>query len=463
MKFCGKCGAELKDDANFCACCGEPCNSTPKVGAPKMSKPKSKAPIIGVTIALIVVLAVGFVAVRWYNSPEQRALRAVESGDYTTVVNLISHNKAIVQNDNLANQLNERIKELESEYENEKLEYEDVCEELDMIGQIGVSGLDQQMEDSRQMIYEIYCERHLETVYLCTSQITFNAATNSQTTTTWDYDEQGRLVGYSSGVENFDSDMAQYDYSRSYSYTYDDNGEIEKVVLGFDEENYYTLYASYKGDLPVEYIGEVDGEKGTYRFEYDENGHITLRQLLDDSGNVEQLTEVTCYSDGTIREIQNYLLSFILIRKYNENGKAIETSQKLNGEYVYRNIYDYNGQGKVTYLASYQGNDSEPYSIVRYEYDEEGRMTAISMEADGSSVYAPAEWDKSKQKSTFTFKEGSSGVTNIQEYDDAGNVIYGYTYVNGELQSKSTSTYIALQLPPDYKKPDTSDPRFMIS
>lgn len=457
MKFCGNCGAQLQDEAKFCASCGKPCDSTTNVTVAKPNKKKTKLPVIGATIVLIVILVIGFAAIRWYNNPEQKALRAVESGDYAAVQTLIGHNKSITKNEDFIDKVNKRIKELENQYRKEKLSYEVVCDELDMIDQLGILGVSQQMEDSELIIYKLYCERNLKTFYLCTSQVDVTAGSDRKTTT-WDYDEKGRLIGYSRS--SFDSDMNGY--SMDYSYIYDVDGRIQKTLFE-STEGTFAFFANYNDNLLMDYTGEIDGERGTFRFGYDGDGNMISIEAVGSDGYANRFITMSYYRNGKLREVQENILSFVRIIKYNENGKQTEMSlQYGNGDYVWRYVTDYDEQGKMTYQATYFENDAEPYSITRLEYDKDGKMVAVGGESDGNSYYVPVEWDESKQRATYTMALGADTQTLVQEYDEFGNCIRSLTYINDELQSQRTFTYTAVQLPPDYEQPDINDPQYMV-
>lgn len=218
----------MKNNAKFCPCCGTKCSTedlTCTCVASKEGAKKSSSLIIR-TAAILIAIAAGTLAMLWHTSPEQKALRLVASRDYTSILAIIRDNYTLAQSKALARKINDRILFLRSGYEEGNIEYETVCTELDAMEQLGIQNTEDQLKDTRQTVYELYCERNLETFYLCTSQIEYRPGIN-QIETTWAYDEQGRLIEYVSNADNFDPEYT--DYSSSYSYVYDDNGRIKEV------------------------------------------------------------------------------------------------------------------------------------------------------------------------------------------------------------------------------------------
>lgn len=467
MKFCGKCGAELKDDAKFCASCGEPCNSTPKVGATKNSEPKSKAPFIGVVIALIVALMVGFSVVRWYNSPEQQALRAIEASDYATALNIVSRNQTVSHSEKLISKLNKRIDELESGYEKEKLEYEFVETELNAIEQLGISSISERLITAKKNTYDLYCTRTYETVYLRTSlvQTNWNSAYTSTTTYNWSYDDTGRLTGYGYGYEYPDSEDSNM-YT-GYLYTYDDNGRIIAITIADGDANVAELTAVYDEDgYLTEYQGSYDGEMTSVRFGYDKNGNFASRILEDSDGEISQKIEYVYDENGTMRDRTIYIMSYVINAKFDNNGKVCEQSMQLDGEYQYRYFLDYNEHGHLCNQIIYSEDNAEPSSTleVEYTYDSEGRITKIYLEEDGRSASGTFQGSDTYRTLTLSGRSSSYGdVTIVLEYDDAGNLVKQAQYVNGTLQSEAVYTYISLELPLSYEQPNTNNPIYVIN
>lgn len=457
MKYCGNCGAELGDTVKFCASCGA---KRPERAA-DAPKGTNRNQILSMIIGAVVVIAVSMaviLAVRSYSSPEQQLLRAIETRDYALAMSIISENEAIGQSARLLGKINGRIAELQTAYEKETLEYEAVCAELEEIEQLGIRSAAKQMEASRQRIDALYRERNLAAFYLCTSQ-EYVVNEHHQSTTTWDYDEQGRLTGYRSRAEYDDSGIKGFDYSLHFSYG--DSGKIGEVMLKSGIES-GTWQATYMGDLLSEYNGVNNGEESTIRFSYDANDKMTSVEIIYD-GVAEQVTQLRYYDNGVLKERRD-CDGFTTIKRYDENGRlSEEIGQFEDGSCAYRNVYGYNEQGMMTYQAEYSGDAIAPYMTTYREYDAAGRLTAISGKSDAQSFYASGEWDDSNQKAAFHYMNGADEIRIVLEYDEAGNIIRSTHYANEELQAQTTYTYIVLQLPLDYEKPDLSNPQYLIS
>ena len=59
MRFCGKCGGEIADDARFCEHCGAPVDRQGEETTAPEPKKKSSLPLVVVLLALLAVIAVG--------------------------------------------------------------------------------------------------------------------------------------------------------------------------------------------------------------------------------------------------------------------------------------------------------------------------------------------------------------------------------------------------------------------
>ena len=156
MKFCGNCGAQLQDTAKFCASCGAHISDEVKnVHAKNTKTTKRGLLIVGVAIILVAVIVVGFMAIQRYNSPEQQAIRALNTDDYAEVLDIVTRNQTVLYSDTLVNKLASRIEELISGYESESLEFGLVQTELEAIEKLGVPGIAAQLESSKQVVHDL--------------------------------------------------------------------------------------------------------------------------------------------------------------------------------------------------------------------------------------------------------------------------------------------------------------------
>lgn len=86
MKYCGQCGAELKDDGKFCANCGAKCpESDSKIRTvstlAKGERKSQHSLMIGIT-AVLVIIAAGILAMCWYKSSKQQSIYVASSDNH---------------------------------------------------------------------------------------------------------------------------------------------------------------------------------------------------------------------------------------------------------------------------------------------------------------------------------------------------------------------------------------------
>lgn len=471
MKYCGKCGAELKDDAKFCDGCGAQCpNESETVSIKKPEHKKTTFTFTGAAITLIVALALAFTAVRRYNNPEQQVLRAVESRDYTTALDIVSRNQTVGYSDELINKLNKRIDELESGYEKKELEYEQVQTELNAIEYLGVSGVSEELSAAKKTVYDLYCSRTYQTVYLKTSSVNNRWDGSSLTTETynWNYDNHGRLTEYGYSYEY--PEDTKWNFSRNYLYSYSEDGNISGFTYSeTGEESILMRFTStYEDGLLTGYNGIYKGMPVPVqiRFSYDENGNFSSVEELE-AGISQSKTEYVYDENGNMRDRTIHPMgSWIVNAKFDDNGYLCEQSLKIDDEYQYRNFYNYNEYGHLCNETIYSENNTEPsFTLqVKYTYDNEGHITKIDIEENGYS--ASGTFQGSDAYRTLSFDGSSStygDMTIVLEYDDAGNLKKQSRYVDDELQYEVLYTYMSLELPLNYEKPDTKEPIYAIN
>lgn len=151
-KFCNQCGAEL-GDTKFCTKCGAKVGAAPAAApAPKAKKKLSGGKIAVICVAAAVLLAgiiAGILALLHYNSPEQKALRAVEEMDYEQLSQLVFENNELVESELLAEALNTRMEGIRTEYMEYTLSIQAAHEELRDIEALSV-------ENTQGNRFEVY-------------------------------------------------------------------------------------------------------------------------------------------------------------------------------------------------------------------------------------------------------------------------------------------------------------------
>ena len=160
MAFCRQCGTQLEDQAIFCPGCGAKRASTAPANQEK-AQPKKKPKvgmIIGLSSASVVLVALivgGIWGLKWYFSPEQKLLRALDSGDIATAVQIVDEDKSLRKNEKLEEALKERMDALRTEFASGEKEYSAVVLELDNIEQMKMKDLEGMLSDTRDYVERI--------------------------------------------------------------------------------------------------------------------------------------------------------------------------------------------------------------------------------------------------------------------------------------------------------------------
>lgn len=405
-------------------------------------------------LLLISLLCVSFGGCGQEKTPEEQALKAIKSGDYDEAQTIIGENAMVVQDEAVIEQLENRIAELQNAYENESMKHDDVVEELEAIGRLGVPNTWSDLEEAFEYVENLYLERNFQKVWLCTSNVTKTYA--GTTEITWNYDNAGRLTEYSKRITE-----DNLDYFMSYIYEYNDDGEITGIVIS-DDENQYRVEAVYSGNQLVQYVGETGEENGRIYFEYDASGNLVKQEIEYDSERTT-LSEMSYHSNGKIAEKRTYTgSSYTILSKFDESGRLIESLILSSGDCVSRTITEYNAEGQVSYQASYEMGALTPETETRIEYDSEGRISVISGTSDGKEFYSKGDWAPSGGSVSFL---NWAGFLIKQSYDEAGNCTSTAQYEKNSFEEvyEQKCTYIMLYLPFDYEKPDMNDPRYLVN
>lgn len=216
MKYCTSCGKELNDRAKFCTGCGkawtdtlaedvqqiplpkkplqqekppvteipnheeippakevireetpqdvpnsqtEPMpedNSADNSADKKKSLPKGKIVLYSVlAVSLVIAIVAAVLVLRWYTSTEQQILRALDAGDYDSVVVIMEEDTSANESKALADQLKERIANIKTGFEDGSIEYASAKMELDTIKKLNVDGVSSELSAVRTCVDQL--------------------------------------------------------------------------------------------------------------------------------------------------------------------------------------------------------------------------------------------------------------------------------------------------------------------
>ena len=199
MKYCGTCGREISDDSKFCIACGaqyidRQIDVTQKTSGKyeseqlsnmrigndilkevsldagsnsgkrkdKKKKHKRKKKIIRILLfilSMIVVLTIGIFVLRWYTSVEQRALRAIDKGEYEEVLAIIEDDKEVQEYEKLAVKLEERVVNIQSDFRDGKIEYTLARKELDTIREMDIKEISVTLQEVSDYVENLNLSR----------------------------------------------------------------------------------------------------------------------------------------------------------------------------------------------------------------------------------------------------------------------------------------------------------------
>lgn len=240
----------------------------------------------------------------------------------------------------------------------------------------------------------------------------------------------------------------------------------ENPTENSDEDDNITIFEELSKKLLREEIwySSADGHVlQSYRYEYDEVGHLLKRTSYSDSGDVKSWNEYEydgngrkvysadgCHPEGSIDGWCKY--------EYNEDGKIIhETrggSDSVNNFCNYTCDYEYNILGNLisstsyssvtalTITSEYDSNEnktketsSDPNSgkttLYEYEYGSNGKLIKTTQTTDALTIIIQeAEYDNNGNKleeKTYNY-DGSICTWHEYEYDSIGNEIKHICY-----------------------------------
>lgn len=176
--FCKKCGNQINGQEKFCPICGNPIEKEIKKPIEKMQKnnkmeqteqqetekpkkKKSKVKRFFVILSVIVLVAgatTGVLYYRWYTSPEQKILRALDKEDYDTAISLYGDDFT-GDSKTIDKKLEERIDSIKDDYVNGNLEYSIAKEELEKLEALENSGIEDKLKETIEYIKALNASR----------------------------------------------------------------------------------------------------------------------------------------------------------------------------------------------------------------------------------------------------------------------------------------------------------------
>ena len=147
MISCPNCKAQIDDQQQFCPNCGMKLEQNEQT--PKSKNGRKFAVIAVITVVLIVAITAAALVFTWYNSDEKQVMRALEAGEYKTVLEIMEENRSLRVNDELEKLLSERLSELKEEFTANNLTYAKITDELDTIEQMEVRAVSGELANVR--------------------------------------------------------------------------------------------------------------------------------------------------------------------------------------------------------------------------------------------------------------------------------------------------------------------------
>lgn len=130
----------------------------PSKPAPK--KGKGKLALILVLLVLILIGAGGgFLYYKWYTSPKQQLMRALEKDDDDKVSEILDENPELADNTAVTDNLSDRIKKVRNDFQMEEMEYAEAKRELESIQGMNVSGVATELNDAFDYVERINTSR----------------------------------------------------------------------------------------------------------------------------------------------------------------------------------------------------------------------------------------------------------------------------------------------------------------
>lgn len=160
--YCLNCGKEMPDNMKFCENCGAamvPPSQIPSGSLPQQpispekqekKKPKkNKVTLILILVAVVLILAAAaYFYLNWYNSPEQKMMRALEGDDLDEAVEIYLEEMDGDASDELIDALTKKINTVKENYLNEAESYTATIQQLDAMKELEIDEIESLLDET---------------------------------------------------------------------------------------------------------------------------------------------------------------------------------------------------------------------------------------------------------------------------------------------------------------------------
>ena len=205
----------------------------------------------------------------------------------------------------------------------------------------------------------------------------------------YDYWTDGKLKSITTTVDGEATDI--------WNYIYDTDGLLLQMVRQYTEDGYKCKDDyRYNKDGNIEELlwFESDEYAGGFRYSYNDNGDITLKEQLDANKEVIIYTEYT----------------------FTEDNKTESSKEYMYGSLVSYSDYEYNDAGLLIRISNHS-SDGELVTTVKNEYDGEGNLIKILNCAPDGTVTSYTE---------CLYNDEGFNYRDI--YYEDGKPVYSYDY-----------------------------------
>lgn len=211
-----------------------------------------------------------------------------------------------------------------------------------------------------------------------------------------EYDEQGNLLLEAS----YSSTGA---LTEKNEYRYDPRGRLVETIM-YDEDGGImerrTARRDSTGRLVQEQVHYLDGSVDTYHYSYDDNGHLTGLEVIDDEDSLEYSEQYFWEGDALVKTerydesgkatfrqediYENGILSerktwsdeesesYTLVQRFNERGiREQELRYDSRNQLIERNIFEDDGSGKIIRIIE---ENKQRKNTTDFGFDDEGRL-----------------------------------------------------------------------------------------
>ena len=121
-------------------------------GAPYVNTAKKQRKIkkryLVLLILFLIVSGAGLITYKWYNSPKQRVVRALNNGDYDEASDILEEDPDVADSDVVVDKIKDRISEVRNGYKNKEKSYAKATNELNSIQNMKVSGVKKELDEA---------------------------------------------------------------------------------------------------------------------------------------------------------------------------------------------------------------------------------------------------------------------------------------------------------------------------